>query len=157
MHYVSINHGFAEVTPAKATILTDTAELAGEIDVERARAAKTRAEEKLKSSFPRGAGLPPGNGGSGTGPDADPRRRKSPPGVNIHRRARRERRGIFVQRKRINSRFFSEALEGNVLSSEIVCPFPRHDDDLHLHRRFCRNLWRLFHLIFSLRSLRALR
>jgi F-type H+-transporting ATPase subunit epsilon len=49
VHYVSINHGFAEVTPEKTTILTDTAELAGEIDVERARAARTRAEEKLRT------------------------------------------------------------------------------------------------------------
>jgi F-type H+-transporting ATPase subunit epsilon len=49
VHYVSINHGFAEVTPTKATILTDTAELAGEIDVERARAAGARAEERLRT------------------------------------------------------------------------------------------------------------
>lgn len=49
VHYVSINHGFAEVTPTKTTILTDTAELAAEIDVERAQAARTRAEEKLRT------------------------------------------------------------------------------------------------------------
>ena len=49
VHYVSINHGFAEVTPEKTTLLTDTAELAGEINVERAQAARTRAEEKLKT------------------------------------------------------------------------------------------------------------
>ena len=49
VHYVSINHGFAEVTPEKTTLLTDTAELAGEIDEERARTARTRAEEKLKT------------------------------------------------------------------------------------------------------------
>jgi F-type H+-transporting ATPase subunit epsilon len=49
VYFVSINHGFAEVTPEKTTILTDTAELAGEIDVERAQTAKTRAEEKLKT------------------------------------------------------------------------------------------------------------
>ncbi len=49
VHYVSINHGFAEVTTAKTTILTDTAELAGEIDVQRAQAARTRAEEKLRT------------------------------------------------------------------------------------------------------------
>jgi F-type H+-transporting ATPase subunit epsilon len=49
VHYVSINRGFTEVTPEKTTILTDTAELAEEIDVERARAARTRAEEKLRT------------------------------------------------------------------------------------------------------------
>ncbi len=47
--YVSTNHGFAEITPAKVTLLTDTAELAGEIDVERARTAQARAEERLKT------------------------------------------------------------------------------------------------------------
>jgi len=49
VHYVSVTRGFAEVTPTKATVLTDTAELAGEIDIDRARAAKTRAEEKIRT------------------------------------------------------------------------------------------------------------
>jgi F-type H+-transporting ATPase subunit epsilon len=49
VNYVTVNHGFAEVTPTKTTILTDTAEPAGEINVERAQAAKTRAEERLKT------------------------------------------------------------------------------------------------------------
>jgi F-type H+-transporting ATPase subunit epsilon len=47
--YITINRGFAEVTPAKTTILTDAAEPAGEISIERAQAAKMRAEEKLKT------------------------------------------------------------------------------------------------------------
>jgi F-type H+-transporting ATPase subunit epsilon len=47
--YITINQGFAEVTPTKTTILTNTAELAGEIDKERAQAARTRAEERLKT------------------------------------------------------------------------------------------------------------
>jgi len=49
VNYVTVNHGFAEVTPMKTTVLTDTAEPAGEINVERAQAAKTRAEERLKT------------------------------------------------------------------------------------------------------------
>ncbi len=49
VYYLAINRGFAEVTPTKTTIITDTAESAGEIDLERVRAAKTRAEERLKS------------------------------------------------------------------------------------------------------------
>ena len=49
VNYVSTNRGFAEITPTKVTLLTDTAELAGEIDLERARAAQARAEEKLKT------------------------------------------------------------------------------------------------------------
>ena len=48
VHFMAINHGFAEVTFTRTTILTDTAETAEEIDVERAQTAKTRAEERLK-------------------------------------------------------------------------------------------------------------
>jgi F-type H+-transporting ATPase subunit epsilon len=49
VNYVTINRGFAEVTPTKTTLLTDTAEPAGEINVERAQTAKSRAEERLKT------------------------------------------------------------------------------------------------------------
>jgi len=48
VYYLAINRGFAEVTPNKTTILTDTAEPAEEIDIERAKSALTRAEERLK-------------------------------------------------------------------------------------------------------------
>src|SRR5512146_1442067 len=41
--------GFAEVLPHKVTILAEVAEKAEEIDVERARRARERAEERLKS------------------------------------------------------------------------------------------------------------
>jgi len=44
--------GFAEVLPDKVTILAETAERPGEIDVERARKAKQRAEERLSSGDP---------------------------------------------------------------------------------------------------------
>jgi len=47
--YLALNRGFAEVNFTKTTILADTAEPADEIDVERAQAAKTRAEERLKN------------------------------------------------------------------------------------------------------------
>lgn len=49
IHFLAINRGFAEVTPARTTILADTAEPAEGIDTERAKAAKARAEEKLKT------------------------------------------------------------------------------------------------------------
>jgi len=49
VHFLAINRGFAEVTPTKTTILADTAEPAAEIDIERARAAKARAEDRLKT------------------------------------------------------------------------------------------------------------
>lgn len=39
--------GFMEVADNKATLLCDTAELAGEIDVDRALRAKERAEERI--------------------------------------------------------------------------------------------------------------
>src|SRR6516164_359667 len=47
--HLSVAWGFAEVLPDKVTILAQTAERAGEIDVERAQDAKARAEEALKN------------------------------------------------------------------------------------------------------------
>jgi len=41
--------GFAEVLPEKVTILAETAERPSEIDVERARKSKARAEQRLTS------------------------------------------------------------------------------------------------------------
>ena len=41
--------GFAEVLPNKVTVLAETAEKPSEIDVERARKAKERAEQRLTS------------------------------------------------------------------------------------------------------------
>jgi F-type H+-transporting ATPase subunit epsilon len=46
-HYLAIAFGFAEVQPAGVTILAEIAERADEIDLRRAEAAKTRAEERL--------------------------------------------------------------------------------------------------------------
>jgi F-type H+-transporting ATPase subunit epsilon len=43
-----INWGYAEVGPDKVTILADSAEKSEDIDVERAKAAMKRAEERLK-------------------------------------------------------------------------------------------------------------
>lgn len=45
--YVSIAFGFAEVQPDRVTILAKLAERADEIDLERAEAARKRAEERL--------------------------------------------------------------------------------------------------------------
>lgn len=42
--------GFVDVQPDLVTILTDSAEWIDDIDVERAREAKKRAEERLKNS-----------------------------------------------------------------------------------------------------------
>ena len=46
---LAVAWGFAEVLPNKVTILAETAERPAEIDVERARKAKERAEERLTS------------------------------------------------------------------------------------------------------------
>src|ERR1035441_1797936 len=46
---LAVAWGFAEVLPDKVTILAETAERPSEIDVERARKAKARAEQRLTS------------------------------------------------------------------------------------------------------------
>lgn len=46
-YYLAINWGFVEVLPDRVIILAQTAERAEEIDLERARKAKERAEERL--------------------------------------------------------------------------------------------------------------
>lgn len=51
-HYLAISGGFLEVRPDKVIILADTCERAEEIDVERAEAARRRAEEILKTRPP---------------------------------------------------------------------------------------------------------
>src|SRR6202049_765599 len=48
-HYLSVAWGFAEVLPDKVTILAETAERTQEMDVERARKSKERAEQRLTS------------------------------------------------------------------------------------------------------------
>jgi F-type H+-transporting ATPase subunit epsilon len=45
--YLAITWGYAEVLPNKVTILTETAVMAEEVDLERAERAKRRAEERL--------------------------------------------------------------------------------------------------------------
>ncbi|QKG85716.1 F0F1 ATP synthase subunit epsilon [Kroppenstedtia pulmonis] len=45
--FIAINGGFMEVHDNKVTVLAESAELPGEIDINRAEAAKKRAEERL--------------------------------------------------------------------------------------------------------------
>jgi F-type H+-transporting ATPase subunit epsilon len=47
--HLAVAWGFAEVLPDKVTILAETAERPSEIDVDRARKAKDRAEQRLTS------------------------------------------------------------------------------------------------------------
>jgi F-type H+-transporting ATPase subunit epsilon len=51
-HYLCVAWGFAEVLPDKVTILAETAERAEDVDCERARKAKERAEKRLSSGDP---------------------------------------------------------------------------------------------------------
>src|SRR6187399_253027 len=48
--YVSIAFGFAEVLPDRVTILARLAERADDIDIDRAEAAKARAEKRLAAA-----------------------------------------------------------------------------------------------------------
>jgi F-type H+-transporting ATPase subunit epsilon len=49
---ISMCGGFIEVQPEKITVLANCAELPDEIDVERAAAAKERAESRLRTASP---------------------------------------------------------------------------------------------------------
>lgn len=45
---IAVHGGFVEVAPDHVTILSDTAEISGDIDVERARHAQLRAREAMR-------------------------------------------------------------------------------------------------------------
>jgi len=47
-HYLAVSWGFAEVLPNRVIVLANTAELAEEIDLNRAEQALARAEDRLK-------------------------------------------------------------------------------------------------------------
>lgn len=48
--YIFVNWGYAEVGPDKVLVLADSAEKSEDIDVERAKTAMKRAEERLKKA-----------------------------------------------------------------------------------------------------------
>lgn len=48
IHHMAVSWGYAEITPKKVTILAEAAEIAAEIDIERAKAAMEKAEKELK-------------------------------------------------------------------------------------------------------------
>jgi F-type H+-transporting ATPase subunit epsilon len=52
LHRLAVAWGFVEVLPDKVTILAETAEKASDIDVQRAEAAKRKAEQALASGKP---------------------------------------------------------------------------------------------------------
>jgi F-type H+-transporting ATPase subunit epsilon len=54
-HYLFVNWGFAEVLPHRVAVLVETSERPEEIDLERARRARERAEERLRRAGAGGA------------------------------------------------------------------------------------------------------
>jgi F-type H+-transporting ATPase subunit epsilon len=50
--HLAVSGGFVEVLPDQVTILAETAERAGEIDVARAQAAREQAEKLLRAAHP---------------------------------------------------------------------------------------------------------
>ena len=51
-HWVFVSGGFAQISDNKVTILAESAELAADINVERAKEAKERAEKRLAAPQP---------------------------------------------------------------------------------------------------------
>ena len=51
-HYLALALGFVEVLPDRVTVLAQLAERAQDIDIERAEAARRRAEERLSQAAP---------------------------------------------------------------------------------------------------------
>ena len=51
-HWVFVSGGFAQISDNKVTILAESAELAADINVERAKEAKERAEKRLADPQP---------------------------------------------------------------------------------------------------------
>ena len=52
---IAVHGGFVEVSGNKVSILSDTAELGSQVDIDRARQAKERAEELLRHEHDAGA------------------------------------------------------------------------------------------------------
>ena len=75
-YYIFVAGGFAEISNNKVTILAEVAEIAQEIDVERARKAVERAERRMKEMQDNYPARPrPGRPGPGHGAHLLPRGR----------------------------------------------------------------------------------
>ena len=51
-HWVFVSGGFAQISDNKVTVLAESAELASDINVDRAQEAKARAEKRLAEAQP---------------------------------------------------------------------------------------------------------
>ena len=71
--------GFVQVRPDKVVVMAETADMASEIDLEKAQEARREAERALESGFQEGADLAARPRRAAGGAPADPGRRASPP------------------------------------------------------------------------------
>ena len=71
--------GFVQVRPDKVVVMAETADMASEIDLEKAQEARREAERALESGFHEGADLARRSRSAPAGAAAHPPRRAPPP------------------------------------------------------------------------------
>ena len=72
--------GFLQVRPDKVVVMAETADMASEIDLEKAQEARREAERALETGYHRGRRPVRGSRGAPAGAPADPGRRAPSPG-----------------------------------------------------------------------------
>jgi F-type H+-transporting ATPase subunit epsilon len=90
--FFAIGGGYAEVQPDRVIILADSAEYAGEIDLERAEKAREKAEQAMKEGVPEDAA-------KYAQIEAALRRAEIRIDVGVRRSSRRRRRALSVPDK----------------------------------------------------------
>ena len=88
--YFAIAGGFLQVRPDKVVVMAETADLASEIDLEKAQEARREAERALESGFEEPADLAARARRAAAGAPAHPRRRAAPSRGSAHARLRRD-------------------------------------------------------------------
>ena len=76
--FFAIAGGFVQVRPDKVVVMAETADMASEIDVEKAQEARREAERALESGFDGGRRPGAGAGPAPAGAPAHPARRAAP-------------------------------------------------------------------------------
>ena len=72
--------GFVQVRPDKVVVMAETADMASEIDLEKAQEARREAERALEAGYHEGADLSAARAALQQALLRDPRRRAAPPG-----------------------------------------------------------------------------
>ena len=70
--------GYLQVLPDKVVVMAETADMASEIDLEKAEEARREAERALEAGYDEGADLAAARAALQTGAAPDPRRRAAP-------------------------------------------------------------------------------